>query len=1101
MLRRALGLKAAQRAARTRRFFSQELVNLGILAHIDAGKTTISEDILYCANEIKVKGSIQDQNTQLDFLRQERERGITIKTAYSCFKWNNVKVNLIDTPGHVDFSNETFLSLCVSDRCVIVVDAKEGIQIQTFHLFHYIRENLPIFFFLNKMDVHETDLNYNIENLKKNLSRKSVLVTYPLYESKMLKFILDLPSMCIYWYPQGRYGQKFAYRRMALASVLQHVDCQVVRRHFAAIGVGEVGDAGEAGEPTPTDGKPTPTADEAITTERLLKVLSKETIHHALQKREELVEALCDLEPDLERKYVNNICIEYSEVRSCLAKWITLKEIFPVFAGSALNSLGVHLLLDYITSGGVALPGEHSDRGMAPSGVKAAQMGSKANDVRRNFQVGSSPMGGSHPIGGQRSGGSLPHGVATPDEATPDVAPPSLHNSSTSVGPPQEASKRPPLKERYKTVLFIFKLVSEKNGHNTFCKVLKGELAKDAKILNVRSGRTEVVKGLYKVKADRYVMINRLGTNDIGMVRGLEHVLVCDFMCEVEEPPHNADGVGVVGGPDRQVSPSRLRSTLRSRNDGAADRERKKKGEAAGQGGQEGQKGQRRWGSQAGQRSRGSPAGQLNQDRPLHDIYTHMRHEIESKELWFFLKSYKKRISRNVIVCTCAIEPKDCKKEGELKQVLRNICLEDNSIVVYTDPNRKLIIGSIGILNIEVTLDKIKSDYGIDIRTEEVEVVEREYLTGHYEETMTKEMKVNCNLSNITIGLAIREKEFVDVSRFIQNALRCDSVSQLVRSTRGGEANGGAANEEAANEEASLEEHNITAVQPNGSFQTPLKRDDSVFWTPPPNQPNCSIEVELNNSGEGLSGAVGRGDCTPQIRINANCEEGGRIDGARGWASGVKEYLHPPEEQPDEPVEEHIEEDVEEYLLNFNYEDLFQSSVRVHKNVHLYISELQRKQKKKKNFYEEILQSCIVTLKNCLASGFQTSGSIISTEVEITMLGLSDDTTVAVAKYACNDLYYRMIKRANVCVAKPISLLQIQTEESFVGIIVKDLIQQRSGTIVQITKDGDSRHLKSMKILAIAPVKLTHNYATVLRSISSGHAHCLMTFCGYSRAG
>lgn len=117
------------------------------------------------------------------------------------------------------------------------------------------------------------------------------------------------------------------------------------------------------------------------------------------------------------------------------------------------------------------------------------------------------------------------------------------------------------------------------------------------------------------------------------------------------------------------------------------------------------------------------------------------------------------------------------------------------------------------------------------------------------------------------------------------------------------------------------------------------------------------------------------------------------------------------------------------------------------------------------------------------------------------MLGLSDDTTVAVAKYACNDLYYRMIKRANVCVAKPISLLQIQTEESFVGIIVKDLIQQRSGTIVQITKDGDSRHLKSMKILAIAPVKLTHNYATVLRSISSGHAHCLMTFCGYSRAG
>ncbi|CAA9991147.1 tetQ family GTPase, putative [Plasmodium knowlesi strain H] len=1016
MLWRVLSLKATKRAARMKRFFSHELMNLGILAHIDAGKTTISEDILYNANEIKVKGSINDQNTQLDFLRQERERGITIKTAYSCFKWNNVKVNLIDTPGHVDFSNETFLSLCVSDKCVIVVDAKEGIQIQTFHLFHYIKENLPIFFFLNKMDIHETDLDYNIENLKKKLSPKSVLVTYPLYENKVLKFILDLPSMSLYWYPQWKYGKKFTYNRIHLSSVLQHMNCNIVRNHLAAIGIDKVDS----------------TAPEVITTERLLRVLSRDTIHHVLQKREELVEALCDLEPDLEHKYINNICIQYSELRKCLSKWINRKKIFPVLSGSALNSLGVHLLLDYVTSSGVAVADDHHSQ------VKT------------------------HPSA---------------------VVNTSHYGTSTTVVPPSSIKTTYPYMQRYKTVLFIFKLVSEKNGHNTFCKVLKGELVKNAKVLNLRSGGTEVVKGLYKVKADRYVMINMLKTNDIGMVRGLEHVLVCDFMCELEELPCNID-CSNMGGGDRLVSTTILRS-----NDCVSDQKRKKKNDTIKQN------------------------IQHNQNNSLQDIYKYMKYEIDRKELWFFLKNYKKRISKNVIVCTCAIEPKDCKKESELKQVLRNICLEDNSIVVYTDPNRKIVIGSIGILNIEVTLDKIRNDYNIDIRTEEVEVVEKEYLTGKYEETITKEMKVNSNLSNITIGLTIREKEFVDVSRFIQNALRYDSVSKLVGSTKGQPGEDPTIPCISIGEKNS-EKQRITMIQPSSSLPTELNRRDSVFCAlsqrgnMAPNEPSCRIEVELNNSDEEVSGSVGWGKFTTEISINGNCE-GGRISGSRDWANSSKDDSITRAKHPDEDVEENtekdddddVDEDVDEYLLNFNYEDLFKSSVRVHKDVHLYIADLQSRKKKKKNFYEEILQSCIVTLKNCLSSGFQTSGSIISTEVEITKLDISDDTTVAVAKYACNDLYYRMIRQANVCVAKPISLLQIQTEESFVGNIVKDLIQQRSGTIIQIAKNNESRLFKSMKIIAIVPVKHTHNYASILRSISSGHANCLMTFCGYSREG
>src|SRR4051794_37875398 len=130
-----------------------EILNLGILAHVDAGKTTLTERILFETGVIRQTGRVDDGNTQTDTLEVERARGITIKSAVVSFQLGDLKVNLIDTPGHTDFVAEVERSLGVLDAVVLVISAVEGVQAQTRRLLDAIRaRGIPVLFFVNKID-------------------------------------------------------------------------------------------------------------------------------------------------------------------------------------------------------------------------------------------------------------------------------------------------------------------------------------------------------------------------------------------------------------------------------------------------------------------------------------------------------------------------------------------------------------------------------------------------------------------------------------------------------------------------------------------------------------------------------------------------------------------------------------------------------------------------------------------------------------------------------------------------------------------------------------------------------------------------------------
>src|SRR3990167_1203526 len=128
-------------------------LNLGILAHVDAGKTSLTERLLYEAGAIAAIGSVDDGDTQTDSLAQERRRGITIKTAVASFVVGDVTVNLIDTPGHPDFIAEVERVLTVLDGAVLVISAVEGVQAQTRILMRNLqRLRIPTLIFVNKID-------------------------------------------------------------------------------------------------------------------------------------------------------------------------------------------------------------------------------------------------------------------------------------------------------------------------------------------------------------------------------------------------------------------------------------------------------------------------------------------------------------------------------------------------------------------------------------------------------------------------------------------------------------------------------------------------------------------------------------------------------------------------------------------------------------------------------------------------------------------------------------------------------------------------------------------------------------------------------------
>jgi len=152
-------------------------INIGILAHVDAGKTTLTEHFLYNSGAIRTLGSVDKGSTSTDSLALEKERGISIKATTTSFEWKDTKINLIDTPGHVDFSSEVERALCVVDAVILVVSAVEGVQAHTLNIWDSLQElQIPTIIFINKIDRQGADSETVITQLETDLKAKPVVM-------------------------------------------------------------------------------------------------------------------------------------------------------------------------------------------------------------------------------------------------------------------------------------------------------------------------------------------------------------------------------------------------------------------------------------------------------------------------------------------------------------------------------------------------------------------------------------------------------------------------------------------------------------------------------------------------------------------------------------------------------------------------------------------------------------------------------------------------------------------------------------------------------------------------------------------------------------
>ena len=263
--------------------------NIGIMAHIDAGKTTTTERILYHTGKIHKIGETHDGASTMDWMEQEQERGITITSAATTAFWNNHRVNIIDTPGHVDFTVEVQRSLRVLDGAVTVIDAQAGVEPQTETVWRQATEYLvPRIVFVNKMDKTGADFMYSVDTLHKRLGANAHPIQLPIGAEDEFEGVIDLVEMraCIF------------------------------------------------------DGQ----ADENYKVVEIPAHLREE----AEIQRVSLIEALCDFDEELTMKYLEGEEITVEEIKNAI-RTATLKvEFYPVICGTAFKNKGVKLMLDAV---------------------------------------------------------------------------------------------------------------------------------------------------------------------------------------------------------------------------------------------------------------------------------------------------------------------------------------------------------------------------------------------------------------------------------------------------------------------------------------------------------------------------------------------------------------------------------------------------------------------------------------------------------------------------------------------------------------------------------------------------------------------------------
>ncbi|MFH2054785.1 MAG: elongation factor G [bacterium] len=264
----------------------QKIRNIGIVAHIDAGKTTTTERILFFTGMIHKLGEVHDGQAVMDFMKQEQERGITISSAAITTLWNNHQVNIIDTPGHIDFTLEVERSLRVLDGIVMVFCAVGGVEPQSETVWHQAdRYKVPRIAFVNKMDRTGADLLHTIEMMNEMLGANAVAFQMPIGAEEKFEGLIDLVSLKATYY----------------------------------------------------DGL-----------QRVEKEIPADLLPNARKLHDQLITTLADFDDNLMGKYLNEEEITTADIISAARGAVLGICITPVFCGSAFKNKGIQLLLDAV---------------------------------------------------------------------------------------------------------------------------------------------------------------------------------------------------------------------------------------------------------------------------------------------------------------------------------------------------------------------------------------------------------------------------------------------------------------------------------------------------------------------------------------------------------------------------------------------------------------------------------------------------------------------------------------------------------------------------------------------------------------------------------
>ena len=273
----------------TRAFSLKDTRNIGIMAHIDAGKTTATERILFYTGKIHKIGDTHDGNSQMDWMEQEQERGITITSAATTAEWKKHRINIIDTPGHVDFTVEVERSLRVLDGSVAVLDAQSGVEPQTETVWRQATTyGVPRIVFVNKMDKTGADFLYSVGTIHDRLQANAHPIQLPIGAEDLFEGVIDLVEMKAI-YNEGSVGENLVE-----------------------------------------------------------KEIPAEYQDQAEEYREKLIEAVAEFDEDFMEKYLGGEEITIDELKAAIRKATLSVEFFPVVCGSAFKYKGVQPMLDAV---------------------------------------------------------------------------------------------------------------------------------------------------------------------------------------------------------------------------------------------------------------------------------------------------------------------------------------------------------------------------------------------------------------------------------------------------------------------------------------------------------------------------------------------------------------------------------------------------------------------------------------------------------------------------------------------------------------------------------------------------------------------------------